>query len=82
MRRKKTTNGPLPHPLDGKLAGVTSAKECKKIDEENRLPYVAFFEDCEQRSKRGDRQLRCAECSLVKWTPERCPLFKPARVQN
>jgi hypothetical protein len=32
--------------------------------------YLAFFDDCANRQKRGERQVRCDECGLWVWPLE------------
>lgn len=53
---------------------VAAAKEKCPLHGDPQLPYLAWHEDAERRSTRGERQRRCPTCKLWIW-PE---FFKEA----
>lgn len=49
------------------MSGILSRRSRCEQHEINNLPYLAFHEDAEIRTKRGERQYKCAECGLWQW---------------
>ncbi len=45
---------------------VRRLKKCEQ-HENNKLRYLAFHEDVEIRTNRGERRYKCAECGLYQW---------------
>lgn len=40
---------------------------CSDHKPKKELSYIAFFEDCEKRKKKGEEQIQCGICRLWIW---------------